>query len=100
MVMAPGPPRLMDERRATLRPFHERRQRDLPVANLDDEDARLTLAAFLARGPVLLELDGAVHAHRVHLPERLAHRLRIRLARDPDALGRRQHAVVAAEALG
>ena len=62
-------------------------QRDLAVLDLDDEDARLALAALLAGRAVLLELDRAVHAHEAHLPERIAHGLGLGLAGDPDRLG-------------
>src|SRR5437667_26759 len=51
--------------------LQEVRQRDLPVAHLHDEDRRLALAALLAGGPVLLELDRPVDAGDGHLPERL-----------------------------
>src|SRR4029453_2164384 len=75
-------------------------QRHLAVADLHDEDARLTLAAFLAGGPVLLELDRPVHAHQAHLPEGVAHGLGLVLAGNPDRFGDGGNAVVAAEALG
>src|SRR2546429_197149 len=75
------------------------RQRHLAVADLDDEDARLALAALLAGGTVLLELDRAVDAHQAHAPEGLAHGLGIVLAGDPDRLGDRGDPVVASEAL-
>src|SRR2546426_9326764 len=75
-------------------------QRHLAVANLDDEDAGLALAALLAGRPVLLELDRAVDAHQAHLPERVANGGGLVLARDPDRLGDGGDAVVAAEPLG
>src|SRR4030095_4455303 len=74
-------------------------QRHLAVADLDDEDARLTLAAFLAGRPVLLELDRTVHAHEAHLPEGVANRLGLVLAGEPDRLGDRGDPVVAAKSL-
>src|SRR5689334_21084347 len=78
----------------------EVRERDLPVLDLDDEDRRLALAAFLAGGAVLLELDRAVHAGERHFPERLLDGLRLVLAGDLHRLGDGRDAVVAAEALG
>src|SRR5581483_5689542 len=80
--------------------LHERGKRDLAVLDLDDEDARLGLAALLAGRAVLLELDRPVEPHQVHLPERLLHRLGVGLAGHPNALDRGEDAVVTAEALG
>src|SRR6266508_166549 len=78
----------------------ECRERDLPGLALDDDDARLALPALLPGRPVPLELDGPVHAHELHLTERLAHGLGIGLARELDPRRRRRDAVMATEALG
>src|SRR5262245_58690278 len=59
----------------------ELRQRHLPVPDLDDEDARLALAALLAGGAVLVELDRAVDAGDVDLPEGVADGLGLGRAR-------------------
>src|SRR5207249_89930 len=75
-------------------------QRHLAVADLDHEDAGLALAALLAGGPVLFELDRAVDAHQAHLPERVTNRGGLVLAGDLDRLGDRGDPVVAAEPLG
>src|SRR6059058_389496 len=61
-------------RRGTLLLREEVGQRHLAVPDLDDEDARLRLAALLAGGAVLLEPDRAVDAHEAHAPEGVADR--------------------------
>src|SRR4030095_10520243 len=78
----------------------EVRQRDLAVFDLHDEDGRLRLAALLAGGAVLVELDGPVHAGERDLPQRGLDGLGLVLAGDLDGLGDGGDAVVAAEALG
>src|SRR5262245_61634340 len=78
----------------------ERRQGDLAVLHLHEEDARPALPTLLARGAVLVELDGAVDPDDAHLPQGLAHRLRVRLARELEPLHRGHDPVVPAEALG
>src|SRR5581483_3997653 len=80
--------------------LHEVRQRDLAVLHLHQEDAGVALAALLAGRAVLLELDRAVEARDVHLPQRVAHGLGIVLAGDAERRGDGGDAVVTAEALG
>src|SRR5256714_2722604 len=75
-------------------------QRHLAVADLDHEDAGFALAALFAGGPVLFELDRAVDAHQAHLPERVANRRGLVLARGLDRLRGRGDAVAAAGPLG
>src|SRR5437773_11148772 len=87
-------------RRGTLLLREEVGQRHLAVPDLDDEDARLRLAALFAGGAVLLELDRAVDADEAHAPEGVADRLGLVTAGDADRLGDRRDAVVAAKPLG
>src|SRR3989449_810459 len=87
-------------RRGTLLLREEVGQRHLAVPDLDDEDARLRLAALFAGGAVLLELDRAVDADEAHAPEGVADRLGLVTAGDADRLGNRRDAVVAAKPLG
>src|SRR5207249_9833107 len=87
-------------RRGTLLLREEVGQRHLAVPDLDDEDARLRLAALLAGGAVLLEPDRAVDAHEAHAPEGVADRRGLVTAGDADRLDDRRDAVVTAEPLG
>src|SRR4029077_17217190 len=73
---------------------------DFAVLDLDEVDARITLAAFLAGGAGFLELDLAVHAGEFDLPQRRADCLRLGLARLGDGGRNRADTVIAAETLG
>src|SRR6516165_4785533 len=76
------------------------RQDDFAVLDLDQIDAGIALAAFLTRRSGFLELDLAVHAGQLDLPECRADCLRIRLARLGNRRGNGTDSVIAAEALG
>src|SRR5215204_3587478 len=75
------------------------RDDDLAVFDPDQIDARSALTAFLAGRTALLELDHAVHAGQLDLPERLTDGVGLRLAGLLDRRRDGADAVVAAEAL-
>src|SRR4030095_11379206 len=75
------------------------RKNDLAVLDSDQVDARIALAAFLARGAGFVEFARAVHAGEFDLPERRANGLGLGLAGLVDCRSNRPDAVIAAEAL-
>src|SRR5215218_6278979 len=75
------------------------RDDDLAVFDPDQIDARSALTAFLAGRTALLELDHAVHARQLDLPERLTDGVGLGLAGLLDRCRDGADAVVAAEAL-
>ena len=76
------------------------RQDDLAVLDLDQIDAGIALTAFLTGRARLVELDHAVHAGELDLPERRADRLGLGLAGLGDGGRDGPDAVIAAEAFG
>src|SRR5262249_52688611 len=74
-------------------------QDDFAVLDLDEVDARGALAAFLTGGAGFLEIDLAVHAGGVDLPERRTDRLRLRPSRPCNGGRNRAAAVLAPGAL-
>src|SRR5262249_39174332 len=72
----------------------------LSVVDLDQISDWRALAAFLPLRAGLFEFDRPIEAENVHLPQRVANGLRLRLAGDLDGFSDRADAVIAAEARG
>src|SRR5262245_26423275 len=73
--------------------------RHLAAVDLDQIDARHVLGALLTGRPLLDEADISVDAFHLDVPQRLADRLWLRLARGLDRLGDHVEPVPAAKAL-
>src|SRR5204863_747734 len=76
------------------------RNGNLAVVDLHQINVRRALAAFLPLWAVFLEFDLAIEPENIHLPQRGANRLRLRLACDLDGLGDGSNAVITAKARG